>query len=68
MFWAMPGFINQSLVSLFLENADYTFGKHFSLKFFSDFYIKGTLFLSSKTFSVVIIIFFGYLQLRKSKL
>ena len=34
MFWAMPGFINQSLVSLFLENADYTFGKHFSLKFF----------------------------------
>ena len=65
MFWAMAGFINQSLVSLFLENADYTFGKDFSLKFFQDFYIKGTLFLSSKTFSVVIIIFYWLLAIKR---
>ena len=33
MFWDMARFINQSLVSLFLENADYTCKKDFSLKF-----------------------------------
>ena len=65
MFWDMARFINQSLVSLFLENADYTCKKDFSLKFSKDFYIKGTLFLSSKTFSLVIIIFYWLLAIKR---
>ena len=33
MFWDMARFINQSLVSLFREQADYTCRKDFSLEF-----------------------------------
>ena len=47
-FLDMACFINQSLVSLFEAQADYTSWKDVSLKFWQDFYIQGTLFLSSK--------------------
>ena len=64
-FWDMGRFINQSLVSLFRAEADDTCWKDSSLKFWEEIYIKGTLFLSSKTFSVVIIMFYWLLAKKK---
>ena len=64
-FWDMARFINQSLVSFFQAQADYTCWKDSSLKFWKEFYIKGTLFLSSKAFSVVIILFHWLLAMNK---
>ena len=61
----MARFINQSLISLFQAQADYTYWKDFSLKLFQEFYIKVTLFLSSKIFSVVVIIFYWLLATNK---
>ena len=55
-FWDMIRFINQSLVSYFQAQPDYSCWKDSRRKFCSDLYIKWTLFLSSKTFSVVIFI------------
>ena len=57
-FWDMARFINQSLVSPFQARADYTCWKDVSLKFWSEFYNKCAFFLSSKTFFVVIILFY----------
>ena len=64
-FWDMASLINQSLVSLFQTQADYTCWKESSFKFWYEFYIKGTLFLSSKTFSVVIMMFYWLLAIKK---
>ena len=61
----MARFINQSLVSRFQAQADYTCWKDSSLKFWSEFHINATLFLSSKTFSVVIIMFYWLLAMKK---
>ena len=49
---------SQSLVRLFQAQADFTWYKNSSLKFWSEFDIKGTFFLSSKTFSAVIMMFY----------
>ena len=62
----MARFKNQSLVPLFQAQADYTCWKDSSLKFWSEFYIKRTLFLSSKTFSVVIMMFYWLLVIKKN--
>ena len=55
-FWEIYHFINQSLVSPSETQADCTCWKDSSGKFPLEFYIKWTLFPSSKTISVVIII------------
>ena len=70
MFLGTARFINQSIVSSSPTSADYACREGTSLKFSWEFSIKGTLFLSSESFSVVILIFcsyhyIGYLQLRK---
>ena len=65
MFWDTTGFINRLLVSLFQTQVDYACWKHSSLKISSEVCIKGTLLLSSKTFSVVIIIIFLLLAIKK---
>ena len=64
-FWDMASLINQSLVSLFQAQADYTCWNDSSFKFWYEFYIKRTLFLSSKTFSVVIMMFYWLLAIKK---
>ena len=61
----MARFINQSLVFLFQAQADYTCWKDSSLKFWKEFYIKGTLFPSSKTFSVAVNMFYWLLAMKK---
>ena len=66
MFWDMAQFINKSLVILCQTQADYTCCKDSSLNFSSEVYTTGTLFLSSKTFSVVIIIFLCLLAIKKT--
>ena len=70
MFLDTARFVNQSIISLSPTSADYTCWEGTSLKFSWEFSIKGTLFLSSKSFSVAILLFcsyhyIGYLQLRK---
>ena len=70
MFLDTARFINQSIVSLSPGAADYTCWEGTSLKLLWESCIKETLFLSSKSSSVVILIFYsyhyiGYLQLRK---
>ena len=57
-FCEMAHLIKQSLVSLFEVQADYTCWKDSSLKFLQEFYIKRTLFLSSKSLSLVIILLY----------
>ena len=64
-FWDMARFINQSFVSYFQGQADYTCWKDSLWKFCEDFYIKWTLFLSSKTLSLVIFISFWLLASKK---
>ena len=65
MFWGMAGFINQLLGFSLPGIISYTCWKDPSLKFSQEFYIKGTLFLSSKTFSVIIIIFYWLLTIKE---
>ena len=57
MFWDMPFLIYQLLVSLCKASEDYSCCKDSLLILLEEFYNKGTLFLSCKTFSVGIIIF-----------
>ena len=66
MFWNIARFINQSTVCLFQAPADYTYFKDSPPKILSEFYIKGTLSLSHQTFSVVIIIFYWLLAIKKT--
>ena len=66
MFWNIARFINQSKVCLFQAPADYTYFKDSPPKLSSEFYIKGTLSLSHQTFSVVIIIFYWLLAIKKA--
>ena len=66
-FWDMTRFVNQSLLSLFQAPSGYTCWKHYSLKFWSEFYIKGTLFLSSKTFCIVNMIFYWLFAIKKEE-
>ena len=66
MFWNIARFINQSTVCLFQAPGDYTYFKDSPPKISSEFYIKGTLFLSHQTFSVVIIIFYWLLAIKKT--
>ena len=61
----MARFIKQLLGSLFQAQADDTCWKDSSLKLSPEFYIKGTLFLCSKTFTVVINMFFWLLAISK---
>ena len=57
----------KSLISLFEAQVGYTCWKDSSLKFWSEFYIKGTLFLSSKTFSIVSMMFCWLLAIKKKE-
>ena len=66
MFWEKTHFIDQSVVPLCQAYTDYTCCKGSSLIVPQEFYIKGTLFLSHKTFSVVIIIFHWLLGIEKT--
>ena len=66
MFWNIARFINQSTVCLFQAPADYTYFKDSPPKISSEFYIKGTISLSHQTFSVVIILFYWLLAIRKT--
>ena len=66
MFWNIARFINQSTVCLFQAPADYTYFKDSPPKILSEFYIKGTLSLSHRTFSVGIIIFYWLLAIKKT--
>ena len=66
MFWNIVRFINQSTVCLFQAPADYTYFKDSPPKISSEFYIKGTLSLSHQTFSVVIILFYWLLAIKKN--
>ena len=66
MFWNIARFINQSTVCLFQAPADYTYFKDSPPNILSEFYIKGTLSLSHQTFSVVIIIFYWLLAIKKA--
>ena len=68
MFWNIARFINQSTVCLFQAPADYTYFKDSPPKISSEFYIKGTLSLSHQTFSVVIIIFYWLLAIKKTSI
>ena len=68
MFWNIARFINQSTVCLFQAPADYTYFKDSPPKILSEFYIKGTLSLSHQTFSVVIIIFYWLLAIKKTSI
>ena len=61
----MVRFINQSLVSYFQLQAVYTCSKDSPRKFSEHLYIKWTGFVSSRTFSVVIYIFFWLLTSKK---
>ena len=65
MFWDHAHFINQLLVSLCITSADYFCCKDYSLIFSSDRYMKGTMLLSRKNFSVVII-FYWLLAIKKT--
>ena len=64
-FWDMARFINQSFTSYFQAQADYTCLKDPPRKFCEDFYIKWTLFISSKNFFVVMFISFWLLASKK---
>ena len=66
MFWNIARFINQSTVCLFQAPGDYTYFKDSPPKISSEFYIKGTLSLSHQTFSVVLIIFYWLLAIKKT--
>ena len=66
MLWNIARFINQSTVCLFQALADYTYFKDYPPNLSSEFYIKGTLSLSHQTFSVVIIIFYWLLAIKKT--
>ena len=68
MFWNIARFINQSKHCLFQAAAVCTYFKDSPPKILSEFYIKGTLFLSHQPFSVVIIIFYWLLAIKKSQL
>ena len=57
MFWDMPYLTNQLLLPLCKASGDFSCCKDSSLIMLEEFYNKGTLFLSCKTFSVDIIIF-----------
>ena len=59
-------FINQTLVSLCQAKANYTCWKDSSFIFSQEFYIKATLFLSFKTFSVGITMFNWLLGFKKT--
>ena len=65
MFWNMACFINQSLVCLFQAQADYTCRKDSLPKILSEFYIKSTLFLSFKLFSILIVILFWLVAIKE---
>ena len=67
MFWNIARFINQSLVCLFQAQADYTCSKDSLPKMLQEFYIKSTLFLSSKFFSVLVVIFFWLVAIKEKK-
>ena len=58
-------FINQLLVSLCQASTDQTADKDSSLIFLQKNYIKGTLFLSRQFYSLVIIIFYWLLAIKK---
>ena len=66
MFWNIACFINQSTVCLFQAPADYTYFKDSPPKRSSELYVKGTLSLSHQTFSVVIVIFYWLLAIKKT--
>ena len=66
MSWNIARFINQSKVLLFQVPAVYTYFKNSPPKILPEFHIKGTLFLSHQTFSVVIIIFYWLLAIKKA--
>ena len=66
MFWDIARLINQSTVCLFQAPADYTYFKDSPPKISSEFFIKGTLSLSHQLFSVVIIIFYWLLAIKKT--
>ena len=66
MSWNIARFINQSKVLLFQVPAVYTYFKNSPPKILPEFHIKGTLFLSHQTFSVVIIIFYWLLAIKKT--
>ena len=61
----MARLINQSLVSYFQVQADYTCSKDSPRKISEHLDIKWTGFVSSRTFSVVIYIFFRLLASKK---
>ena len=56
-FWDMARFINQSLVSYFQGQTDYTCYEDSPRKSSEHLYIKWAFLLSSRTFSVVFFIF-----------
>ena len=58
-------FYKSIIASYFQAQAEYTCWKVSPRKFCEDFYIKWTLFLSSKSFSVVIFISFWLLAYKK---
>ena len=66
-FWHIARFINQSLVFVFQAPAGYICSKDPSFKFCSEYYIKWTLFLSSKTFCIVSMIFYCLLAIKKKE-
>ena len=65
MFLCKASLTYQLLVSVSEASAD-TCCKDSSLIFSEEFYIKGTLFLSRENFSVVIIIFYWLLAIKKT--
>ena len=66
-FWHIARFINQSLVFVFQAPAGFICSKDSSFKFCSEYYIKWTLFLSSKTFCIVSMIFYCLLAIKKKE-
>ena len=66
MFSDEARFIDQILASLCQAQTDYTCCKDSSIVFSKEFYIKGTLFLSRKTFYLRIIILYWLLGFKKT--
>ena len=66
MFWNIARFINQEIVCHFQAPADYIYFKDSPPKISSEFFIKGTLSPSHQFFSVVIIIFYWLLAIKKA--
>ena len=66
-FWHIARFINQSIVLVFQAPSGFICSKDSSFKVCSEYYIKWTLFLSSKTFCIGSMIFYCLLAIKKKE-